>query len=554
MGSGDSRNSITKLIPSLESYANETNNVYGTGAFRASEQVFSWHWIVWSIAIGAAVLLLRLTVSFLAFLRLQKKARLLISSDVNLYHVNDAIIPFSFGKAVFINHQSHSETELREIIRHELVHVRQKHSIDIIWSELLCILNWYNPFAWLLKSAIRQNLEFIADNKTLESGVDAKQYQYLLLKVVGNNEFSIAPKFNFSSLKKRIVMMNKLKTARIHLLRFLFIVPLLGVLLISFRKELPHKSTAPVTQTYAATAVETDTLPPELNKKGFELNVVGRKSNAMVIVIDRDNKVVDRIPLDKWNDDETYYENKYGELPAPPVPATPALPPPAPDPIELPANVHRIDVTDKKATVDLKDGKKEVYDLNKPSDKEAFEKKYGPVIPAAPTPPVPPRKRGSYVMADINEAVIVGTPAGNKEKITVAAVAPVAAIATGAENIAAIASPAKVSVSPATVGVVADDITVMQGEEKVLLVITRKTTKKELENFVQALKEKGIDLKFTNMDFNDGVLNNVRGSIELNDNKAIFSATDFSKVTVSSVEDGDKVYFRINISERHRQI
>src|SRR4029453_17672904 len=102
-------------------------------------------------------------------------------------------------------------------------HVKQRHSIDIIWGEILCMLNWYNPFAWLLKSAIRQNLEFIADNKVMEHGIDKKEYQYLLLKVIGNNQFSIAPKFNFSSLKKRIAMMNKMKTAGVHLVKFLFI-------------------------------------------------------------------------------------------------------------------------------------------------------------------------------------------------------------------------------------------------------------------------------------------------------------------------------------------
>jgi hypothetical protein len=60
----------------------------------------------------------------------------------------------------------------------------------------------------VIKRSIRQNLEFIADNKVVENGIDKKQYQYLLLKVIGNNQYSIATKFNFSSLKKRIAMMN----------------------------------------------------------------------------------------------------------------------------------------------------------------------------------------------------------------------------------------------------------------------------------------------------------------------------------------------------------
>lgn len=64
-----------------------------------------------------------------------------------------------------------------------------------------------------------------------------KQYQYLLLKVLGDHQFAIAHPFNFSSLKKRIAMMNKMKNTRIHLLKFLFIMPLIAVMIMAFRKE-----------------------------------------------------------------------------------------------------------------------------------------------------------------------------------------------------------------------------------------------------------------------------------------------------------------------------
>jgi TonB-dependent SusC/RagA subfamily outer membrane receptor len=109
--------------------------------------------------------------------------------------------------------------------------------MDIIFGELLCIVNWYNPFAWLIRYSIRQNLEFTADRQVLGSGVDKKGYQYHLLKVVGDPGYRLANSFNFSSLKKRIIMMNKIKSARSHLLKFLFILPLLAVLLVAFRDK-----------------------------------------------------------------------------------------------------------------------------------------------------------------------------------------------------------------------------------------------------------------------------------------------------------------------------
>jgi TonB-dependent SusC/RagA subfamily outer membrane receptor len=152
--------------------------------------------------------------------------------------VNKNIIPFSFGNSIFINQQQHTEEELNEIIRHEFIHVKQQHTIDILLSEIVLLFNWYNPFAWLLRKTIRQNLEFIADQHVLKNGLNKKEYQYLLLKVVGISSFSIGNQFNFSSLKKRIIMMNKMKSARLHLVKFLFIVPLLAVLLLSFRKNI----------------------------------------------------------------------------------------------------------------------------------------------------------------------------------------------------------------------------------------------------------------------------------------------------------------------------
>jgi beta-lactamase regulating signal transducer with metallopeptidase domain len=94
------------------------------------------------------------------------------------------------------------------------VHVRQKHTVDILLAELLTIVNWYNPFVWLIRYSIRQNLEFIADCEVLKKGLDKKSYQYHLLSVMGQVEYKLANNFNFSSLKKRIVMMNKLRSAR----------------------------------------------------------------------------------------------------------------------------------------------------------------------------------------------------------------------------------------------------------------------------------------------------------------------------------------------------
>jgi len=200
-----------------------------------------WDWMLVLLTSGSIILLLRMTIRLLSLRQVRKRARLMKGQDVKtgmmIYQVNDRIAPFSFGSAVYINPHLHTEAEWEQIILHEYVHIRQRHTADMLFAELLVIFNWYNPAAWLIRFSIRQNLEFIADNKVLEQGLDKKGYQYHLLKVVGESRYQLANRFNFSSLKKRIIMMNRLKSAKLHLIKFLFILPLVVVLLAAFRNQ-----------------------------------------------------------------------------------------------------------------------------------------------------------------------------------------------------------------------------------------------------------------------------------------------------------------------------
>ncbi len=361
--------------------------------------------IVLFVAAGVLVMLVRLLIQLLSFRSMMKKSTKVSEEGMTIYQVDDNIIPFSFGNSIFINRALHNETELQEIIRHEFVHVKQKHSMDIIWGELLCLFNWYNPFAWLLKKAIRQNLEFIADHKVLEHGVDKKQYQYLLLKVIGNNHFSIANQFNFSSLKKRIAMMNKMKSAKRNLVRFLFLLPVLAIILLSFREQLSRTTSTEQPQELVQTIIPpayTDTVPEQRhpNKKGYYIDVKNNEGNCLIVVKDKNRNEVKRLLMTEWNEKSDYYENLYGKVPPPPPP----LPTEGQWTEAANPDVRSITVNNEKATVVLKTGKKEEYDLSDPKQKKNFEDKYDlpepPAPPAAPTalgeldaplPPLPPQ-------------------------------------------------------------------------------------------------------------------------------------------------------------------
>ena len=277
-------------------------------------------WLVTAVVflIGILVMIVRLGMQYYSLFKMRSKAVLLYDNKVKLYHIDAPVMPFSFGRGIYVNQHQHSEYELKDIIRHEFIHVKQRHSLDIIWSELLCILNWYNPFAWLLRHDIRQNLEFIADQQVLQTGLDRKQYQYLLLKVIGVNSFSIANNFNFSSLKKRIAMMNKAQSARVHLIRFLFLLPLLVVVLLAFRNS---------TQTHRQPlrALVTDTVPAaEKIPPGWkDMESINVNNNKVTVLLK--NKKIEKYDLNNLKDREAF-EQKYGPLPAPPPPpAAPVL-------------------------------------------------------------------------------------------------------------------------------------------------------------------------------------------------------------------------------------
>ena len=363
-------NGLIQFIPSVHQYTIALEEASHCPVPIWSTSHDKWDWTAFALMVGAGILLLRFIVRYISFIRIRNRSKLISEDGIKIYQVDESIIPFSFGKSVFINSKLHTEDELREIVRHEFVHVRQNHTIDIVWAELLCIINWYNPFAWLLKRSIRQNLEFIADNKVVENGIDKKQYQYLLLKVIGNNQYSIATKFNFSSLKKRIAMMNKTKSARLQVARFLFLVPVLAIILLAFRKSFNDQPNA---KPIIPAIILTDTIPDVKipNSKGYYIDIKDNKGNCMVVVKDKDKKEVKRLLLTEWNEKSGYYENLYGEILSPTKTEIEK---------KIKASnpeIRTVTVKNNIATVTLKNGKQEVYTLSLSPEKKAFEERCG---------------------------------------------------------------------------------------------------------------------------------------------------------------------------------
>lgn len=198
----------------------------------------SWQTVImnWGVVIYYIIVIFlvgRFVIQLSSMFLLARKSEKCIINNVQVYKLQKDIAPFSFFKMIFINPESHSEEDLAEILTHEQVHANQYHSIDVILSELACIVFWYNPFVWFLKGEIRNNLEFLADNEVLHEGFDTKKYQYHLLGLTYKPAaVNLYNNFNVLHLKKRIRMMNKERTKRIGKVKYLLLLPMVAVMIV----------------------------------------------------------------------------------------------------------------------------------------------------------------------------------------------------------------------------------------------------------------------------------------------------------------------------------
>ncbi|RZJ80048.1 MAG: hypothetical protein EOO47_08860 [Flavobacterium sp.] len=194
-----------------------------------------WQWIGAFFYIGVAFMAFRLFIQFISLIKIHRKSSPGIISNFKVRILNEAVGPFSFWQTVYINPALHNENELNTILTHEQIHVKQWHTLDIILAELSVVFYWFNPGIWLMKRAVKENLEFITDEKILKRGMDKKAYQYSLLDV-GNlvPAVEIVNNFNLSDLKKRIKMMNAKRSSKFSLSRYLLVLPILLLTTLAF--------------------------------------------------------------------------------------------------------------------------------------------------------------------------------------------------------------------------------------------------------------------------------------------------------------------------------
>ena len=201
-------------------------------AFQKQPEGFVWSWqaalIIFYIA-GVFILLIRFGIQLASLRKVISQSAHEPYNDFTLVWDRYATSPFSFFGWVVVNPNQHEPDELEQILRHERVHVRERHSFDMIGAELVCIIFWFNPAVYLFRLLVHETLEFSADRAVLAEGVDAKSYQYNLLKVsLLSSQSTILNHFSKSQLKSRIAMLNQQESSKVTWLKYpvFFIVAL----------------------------------------------------------------------------------------------------------------------------------------------------------------------------------------------------------------------------------------------------------------------------------------------------------------------------------------
>ncbi|WP_324721797.1 M56 family metallopeptidase [Salinimicrobium sp. HB62] len=194
-------------------------------------------WLVAGVIylLGLGFFLLKFILELFSLLRLMVTHK--TSRKENFYIIDKEGVtqPFSFFNYIVLDTNQHSALEQELILKHEMSHARQWHSLDQIISSLCVYMLWFNPFSWLYRKSLVQNLEFLADKDVIAAKVSKKEYQKTLLKIsVGGFQPALSNQFYQSLIKKRIMMINKNSSQKSHFWKTSLLLPFLAFFVFSF--------------------------------------------------------------------------------------------------------------------------------------------------------------------------------------------------------------------------------------------------------------------------------------------------------------------------------
>jgi hypothetical protein len=223
----------------------------------------------------------------------------IIDGHYRIIEVSGDKAPCSFGNNIFINPEKYDWDTYNQILLHEKIHIREKHSVDIMIAELVLIFQWFNPFAWIYRREIESNLEFLTDDKLMQKEkIDKQSYQLSLMKVSAPHfPLSLTTNYNQSILKKRIAMMNT-KRSNLHTAwKYFFLLPVFAFLACLLNEPVAKGQASPKAKT------------SEKSESNKDNHNHGMKTEGYWFAIIKGDKVNIRFSDEKLDDDDFDYKS-----------------------------------------------------------------------------------------------------------------------------------------------------------------------------------------------------------------------------------------------------
>ena len=232
----DSEAGINRGTVALEGLVAQT--VVADGGNGVGEGLTLTQVLLAAYVLGVVLFVGKALLSVGSLLRLIRRARCVeVRNGIRIYTMQGDISPFSWFRYIIMSEKDWQENR-REIVLHEMAHIRRCHSMDVALCNMMIVFQWYNPAAWLLKRELQTVHEYEADEAVLSAGVDATHYQMLLIrKAVGERLFSMANNLNHNSLKKRITMMKIKRTNPMQKAKIAFVLPLAAMTVVAFASQ-----------------------------------------------------------------------------------------------------------------------------------------------------------------------------------------------------------------------------------------------------------------------------------------------------------------------------
>lgn len=224
-----------------------------------SQNMSAFQYIALAWFAGVAVFTLRFLFQLVQLFWMVLKYGITTQDGLRIVFVDRNYAPFSFFNLIFLQPDALNHDNIQKIISHEQVHIRQKHTIDLMLIELMTILQWFNPAIWFYRMSIKNVHEYLADEGVLRRGFNPVDYQQVLIgQTMGFRVNDLTNNFNHSLLTKRFIMMTKSKSKRLAKLKVLLAAPVALMLMLAF-------TISPVVQTLAQ--VETKPQQPVVEKQ-----------------------------------------------------------------------------------------------------------------------------------------------------------------------------------------------------------------------------------------------------------------------------------------------